>query len=594
MADVEGDRLIVSPSRSTEFHRLKQHVEERLEGANVRAARSVSLPHGSKMARISNHEQATTQERPSEIYGNYTIHGGDRLVILDIDVDNPSDLPEWVRSLPKTFAVETVHDGLHLYYTVEDDTDISNTKVSWGSVRYGWYSVGPGSAVDHDAECKNCGKTGRTPYTISKDRSIATLSGKDLDNLRDVCQSEEDDSTSDTASTSTGSNAGFTEPDEAFTDEAERYICTIFVPRHATELAGSDLMDSLRGGTGSYRLRRDDDPDSIDRSAADYYVLEWLYGAFLFRGDDSDTAREQALAVFKRYCSENRYDKTGNLRKCFSRDDGDTYLEEQMDAVEEYFDFGAWHRWRRRQYEDGFDPDEHRPWTDPGKDGEPSLVTKDTVRAAVSILTRGVDPEWAGKLYGLDISSLYASEDDSFSDSTTLHSSSCREICTPPRACSCGDTSRSESRKYPTAKEVGRLAVALNPDRERSYFEETLKQLQRETGEFARAVCDNRENGQRHVYFPSGIEPPEDADEVHCNGEQYEPALFPESKHNHSEEDDQRLVTDGGTDFKSPSVPVVWAERENRSKSGSSPSMVLTTTLLIQNLLNDSVLLDVG
>jgi hypothetical protein len=151
-----------------------------------------------------------------------------------------------------------------------------------------------------------------------------------------------------------------------------------------------------------------------------------------------------------------------------------------------------------------------------------------------------------------------------------------------------------DSGEYPTAEEVGILAVALNPERTQSYFEEMIKQLQRETGEFARAVCHNRENGQRHVYFPSGIEPPEDADEVHCNGEQYEPALFPESKHNDSDEDGQSLVTDGGTDFKSPSVLVVWPERENRSKSGSSLSMVLTTTLLMQNLPNDSVLLDVG
>lgn len=565
---LEDNRLIASPSRAAEFRRLKEHVEARLEEADVRVARSVSLPYGSKKNQTSNHEQATTQEHPSEIYGNYTIHGGDGLVILDIDVDDLSDLPEWVTSLPETLTVETVHDGLHLYYTVEDDSGISNAgSPSWGSVRYdGWYGVGPGSAVDHDAECGNCGKNGRTAYEIIKDCSIATLSGDDIDNLRDVCQSEEDDTTGDTSSASTGSNAGFTEPDEAFTDEAEKYICTEFVPRHTTELAGSDLMDFLRGGTGSYHLRRDDDPDSIDRSKANYYVLEWLYGAFLFRGDDSDTARERALAVFKRYCLENDFDKTGNKRKWLQK--GDSYLtgegvdwDGQMDAVEEEFDFGAWHRWRRRRYEDGFDPDEHRPWTDRDKDGKPSQVTKDTVRAAVSILVRGVDPEWAGELYRLDISSLYASEDDSSSDSTTLFCSSCREICTPLRACSCGDTSRSESRKYPTAKEVGRLAVALNPDREKSYFEETLKQLQRGTGEFARAVCDNRENGQRHVYFPSGIEPPDDADEVHCNGEQYEPGLFPESKHNDSKEDEQRLVTDGGTDFKNPSV--TWGMSED-------------------------------
>lgn len=570
MSDVEGDRLIVSPSRSAEFRRLKEHVEARLEGAGVRVARSVSLPHGSKKAQISNHEQESTQERPSETYGNYTIHGGDGLVILDIDVDDSSDLPEWFASLPETFTVKSVHDGLHLYYTVEDESGISNAaSPSWGSVRYGWYGVGPGSAVDHDSECGECGKAGLTPYRITRDCSIATLSGDDLHKLRDVCQSEEDETTSETSSASTeaGSNTGFTEPDEAFTDKAEKYICTEFAPRHTTELAGSDLMDFLRGGTGSYHLRRDDDPDSIDRSKANYYVLEWLYGAFLFRGDDSDTARERALAVFKRYCLENDFDKTGNKRKWLQK--GNSYLTGegvdwggQMDAVEEKFDFGAWHRWRRRQYEDGFDPDEHRPWTDPSKDGKPSQVTKDTVWAAVSILVQGVDPERAGRIYDIDVSSLYTSCEDSSSDSTTPYCSSCREICTPPRACSCGDTSRSNLHEYPTAKEVGRLTVALNPDRKKSYFEETLKQLQRESGEFARAVCNDRKNGQRHVYFPSEMEPPEDADEIYCNGEKYDPSSYPESKRGDTEDDGQRLVTDGGTDFKTPGVP--WGMSEEK------------------------------
>ena len=136
MSKVEGDRLIVSPSRSAEFCHLKQHVETRLEEAGVRVARSVSLPHGSKKAQTSNHEQTTTQTRPSEIYGNYTIHGGDGLVILDIDVDDADNLPDWIPSLRETFTVGTVHDGLHLYYAVEDDTGVSNTdSPSWGGVR---------------------------------------------------------------------------------------------------------------------------------------------------------------------------------------------------------------------------------------------------------------------------------------------------------------------------------------------------------------------------------------------------------------------------------------------------------------------------
>ncbi|MFC7194022.1 hypothetical protein ACFQL4_04110 [Halosimplex aquaticum] len=174
------------------------------------------------------------------------------------------------------------------------------------------------------------------------------------------------------------------------------------------------MMDLLKGGTGTYDLRRDDGSGDINRSAADYYALDGLYGAFLYRGDNEEEGRCFALDLYKHYCRENPYDKTGNLRKWLQKGEG--YLQEQMDAVQREFEFGLWHKWRRSEYEGGYDPEEHKPWTDPSKDGVPSLVTKDTVRATMWILTYEKEPEEVADIFGLDLS---------------ISSPSCGEICTP-------------------------------------------------------------------------------------------------------------------------------------------------------------------
>lgn len=381
-------------------------VEQRLADAGVRIERSASVEEGIKAC--YNHDD---QRLPTEVPGNYTVHGGGGLVILDVDIPK-EELPEWVQELPSTFVVESPHGGYHLYYLVKDDSGISNVKPEWGSIRYeGQYVVGPGSTIDH-TECDdgktNCPGEGIGAYENAVNKPIATLSGKHLEQLREACNSSGD------GETSRGEFGGeiITFPDDTLADEGERYICTEFTQRKDTgELAAREIMDFLRGGTGSYELRRDNNPEKIDRSAAEYYALDMLYGAFRFRGEDEEDARKLALAVFKRYCRENPYNKTGNLRKWLAK--GDTHIEEQMDDVQEQFDWDEWHRWRRREYEDGFDDEPWRekddiqpPWADPAKDGVASLIVQDTIRAALHILTSDLDPEYVVRQYGLDTSSL--------------------------------------------------------------------------------------------------------------------------------------------------------------------------------------------
>lgn len=109
----------------------KKTIERRLSEAYFDIVRSASVEDGTKDCYDHNDTRP-----PTKIRGNYTVHGGNGLVILDIDVNNLDDLPDWVRSLPPTLIVGTVHGGYHLYYQVKNGDGISNTKTDWGSIRY--------------------------------------------------------------------------------------------------------------------------------------------------------------------------------------------------------------------------------------------------------------------------------------------------------------------------------------------------------------------------------------------------------------------------------------------------------------------------
>ncbi|WP_158055324.1 bifunctional DNA primase/polymerase [Halorussus halophilus] len=489
----------------------KTLVEKRLSDAGVRVERSASVEEESKACYYHDN-----QRLPTKTSGNYTIHGGDGLVLLDVD-DKLEELPEETADLPSTFVVESPHGGYHPYYALKDDTGISNAQTDWGSIRYeGQYVVGPGSTIDH-GECgdgkANCPSEGTGEYEIAVNKPITTLSGDYLEHLREVCAS----SGSDKTLKEDYGGEQITLPDDTPADEGERYICTEFT-RHSTRLAGEDLMDLLRGGTGSYELRRDDET-GINQSAADYYALELLYGAFFYRGEDEGDARKLALSVFKRYCRENPYDKTGNTRKWLRK--GERYLLEQMDAVQEEFDVGKWHRWRRREYENGFNAEEHKPWTDPEKDGKPSITELDIVRAATRLLASPVTPEQVAEQYGLDLSALPPTY--------------CGEINTPSRSWSSGDFVG-----RPTASDIGELAHQINPKRERSYHEWVLKKwLKTEYKEVAMAFCPLRANGERYVYYPADLPDPENARYVRCGGEERDPELPEETT-------EQEVMTDGG------------------------------------------------
>lgn len=492
----------------------KSVLAQRLREAGVGVERFIDVHPGTKTPAQKWRDDGLGRH-PDEVGENCAIKCGNGLIVLDID--DPEDAPE---GLPETFTVESPHgsdERGHLYYRVGET--IGSPKAEFGEVQgEGSIVIGPGSVLDH-GECKdgkeNCPGEGVGTYRLDN-KPIATLSGDHLEQLREIRDSGGDGTTQ--RDEYGGDRISL--PDEAVADEGERYICTGFTRRRDTgDLAGQEIMDFLRGGTGSYELQRDDGT-GIDQSTADYYTLDMLYGAFKFRGEDEKDARRFSLAVFKRYCRENTYDKSGNLRKSLRK--GEAYLQEQMDTVQRKFDLDKWNRWRRRDHADGFDAEEHKPWADPAKDGVPSLITQDTIKASLHILTSDLDPEYIARQYGLDISSITPT--------------TCGEMFTPLD----GSTSP-DSRRYLTSSEIGKFAHEINPERKASYFEEVVKILSRETDDVAHAYCPYRPNGERHVYYLAEQPNPEDARWVKVNSEKQD--LEPP-------EDDakQELMTDGGVD----------------------------------------------
>ncbi|MDZ7701775.1 MAG: bifunctional DNA primase/polymerase [Halobacteriales archaeon] len=273
------------PHNFTASNRRNKEVTERsLHEADCRVSRSVDVQEGTKKCFQKAHSQPSSQTFPGLFDGNCTIHPGGNLVILDIDVEE-AELPQLVRDLPPTLVVRSPHGGQHRYYILDSNTGISSSNTAWGSIRYeGWYVLCPGSVIDHSLcrdDKKGCPGEGIGDYAIDQFEQIATLTDNHLDNLREACSPASEPK--EGRSGEYGGNK-ITLPDKETAIEAERYICTGFTRQH-TDLAGSDKMDLLRGGTGSFDLQRNDGrlfPSFIEWMA--YLLVVVIILAMLTRG----------------------------------------------------------------------------------------------------------------------------------------------------------------------------------------------------------------------------------------------------------------------------------------------------------------------
>ncbi|MFA1612160.1 hypothetical protein [Halobellus rubicundus] len=286
----------------------KSRIEQRLYEAGVRVKRSVSAIDGTKKPQKEGHSDLSNQTFPGLVDENYTVHGGDGLVILDIDVPI-DDLPEWIKDLPSTFVVESAHGGYHFYYIVEDDEEISNTDLWWGSVRYGWYALGPGSTIDH-ANCdegkENCPGTGIGEYTIDTDKAMATLSGDSFEDLQEACTSDGDQEVPN--------HNLIAAPDSELVDRGELALHTL---QEISTPAFNAIMDFLQGGTADFEgedLFKEN--GQIDRNTHDAIALSLLYGTLRDYCDyDHDESISIATGTYTHYCREHQWTKDGQKRR---------------------------------------------------------------------------------------------------------------------------------------------------------------------------------------------------------------------------------------------------------------------------------------
>lgn len=489
--------------------------EERLREASLTAERCIPFVDGRKTPPrgFSNHNDPEKHDIPSAYEGNYAVHAGRNLIIIDID--DREELPKQLQNLPETFTTNTPHGGVHLYYSIEDDEEISDTTGPWGEIKYGGVpALGPGSTLNHSVACDgnkdNCPGGGVDRYEL-EDRPIQPLEDTTLAGIRELC---EESSTSSRTKSNAPTDA-IEKPDEVRAEQETEWLCGEFLPKYAGKAMSESLLDILKGGSGHFNWRRSNDSSSLDRSKYDFHALGMLYGAFRERGDDENEARRNALAVFKNFCLEHEWDKTDNRRKWLT--DGERYLQNTMDKMRAGFDMGRWRRRVRREYEDGFDPKEHRPWEDRK---EHSSITEDTVLAAVWLLSApfdGLPIEDAESMFNLDL--------------RTPPQPTVKKYVAPRRR-SDGESGDAASgtyrdRRYPTAREVAGLAAELNPDRSEEYFGEVVRKLTRgegrKTKQVAHAECPSRPSGHRHVYYWESFSDPEDADYVKVDGNKLEP-----------------------------------------------------------------------
>lgn len=499
---------------------LKRTTEKRLHEAGVGIERSASVKDGTKECYDHGDQNA-----PTNTDGNYSVHAGDELILLDVDV--PIDeLPEWIANLPSTFVVRTPHSGYHLYYKIDADERISNTDSVIGSIRYeGYYCVGPGSTIDHEhcPDGKNdCPGEGIGEYTVECDNPIATLSGEPLDKLRAICDSNVDNESEEFEQAETF--RGLPEPDEDLVAAGEANLRDL--QAITTGLAFNDLMDLLRGGTGSIdNLRRED--DTIDRNKADSEALWLLYGAMRRMERGKDRSAELAYSIYSQYCLKHPYGKDGRKRKWLIRND--SYRRRQLRDAICAFDVGKWRRWLRRTHSN---PDSKEPLA---FTNEYSQVTYDVVDAAVSMLAGVLPLEQAARAHDLDVSSL-----------PDPH---CHKILTQSNWVTYADF---EQFDFPEKEEIIALAQDLDPSRSEATHEAALKRLISKYELVKRA----RMGAHKYVYYPAFLQDPSGACYIEIGGEQLEPKLQnSKGDSESSKKGDTKVIADGGVTTDTPEKP---------------------------------------
>lgn len=473
-------------------------------------------------------EEAVQRVRGGENIGFRLGHEiSDNRVPVTLDGDDPSLLSEEVIRWANKYAVvewSSLHDGNNWLifvaseaYTILDQIktkiDVDNDGEHELEILTDNHAIAPGSVVEHKhcRATKSCDGTESDIYEsleTALNVPVADESAiKELLTLLDVPLDGEDHT-----------DASPHDPRElpSVNDDlvaiGEAHIRDF--QTSATGLAFDDLMDLLNGGTGTIDGLRHDN-NTIDRDKADLEAIWMLYGIMRYAGESSERAYELTHAVYTHYCNEAKYikDRTGRPRKWVDEREGDEYRKNRLNrAIEQHERHGSrWLRWMRRKSPSGGSDVPRR------FDGERAELVYDAVLISLYTLLYS-EPSGPD---AREVLELWAdARDFALPDEYTIPSSPHppgHKVCTPLG-------SSDDTRREPTAKEVGRLANAIDPSRKESTHKEALRELQREYGQVKMAYCPSRDNRLRYVYYPARMPDPEDSIRVKIGGEEYDPS----------------------------------------------------------------------
>lgn len=535
------------PNNDTADRRAKSRIEEPLREASVSAKRST---------RRDQHKASYNHDSkylPTEIEGGYTVFGGDGLVIFDIDVPI-DDLPDWIQDLPPAFVVESPHGGYHLYYLVENDSGISNTGFSWGSIRYeGQYVLGPGSTIDHsdcDEAKENCPDEGTGEYTIEADKPIAALSGKHLEAIREACTSDTDTQVSD--------HDPIADPDSELVNRGELALHTL---QDISTPAFNDLMNFLQGGIPGLDDEDDDRFESekmfkgdgrIDRDSHDTVALSLLYGTLRDYCDyDHEKAIDIATATYTHYCHEHPWTEDGQKRRWGY--EGTEYRRHTITYALNSFDSERFKQLVEKRGAGTRD-----------EDNKYSELTHEAIWTALydllpnnpPTLSNDMDPE-------NPTTKARIPEDRMARGKSPLH------------------------KRYPGKQEIVDGAYEIDDGyNEWSSYEEAFRRLQSDYGEVKAARI-----GNDWVYYPAKYPDPPEANYVKQYGEKYDPEEAeginswtdePEqtdAAERDSEENEKEVMTDGGVDVDRPDptgkLKQIRQARSSTDDSSDDPDILI-------------------
>jgi len=527
---------------------IKRAAESKLQQTSLRLKRSVPLVDGKKIPQRGEkgHTNPDNHRQPTAINGNCSLHTGDGLLAIDIDDHNA--FPDEIKSrLPDTFTTKTPHGGEHLLYHLPDDTDIGTADLpnDSGDLQYnGVYILCPGSHIDHsdcDANKEGCPGHGTGQY-LPNNQPIVTITKSEHPDLLKWMRNLGNEENSKSASSVSKSPIPKQELNDIDLNNGESQAEWFYEFLHdeAGSAAREAIDDVLKGDDAGIIDSSDD--STIDRSKADYYALNRLYGAFYrHRRDKPPEARQNALDLFVRMVKKHPYHSDGQKRKVDTVSNPGRYLNDTIRSVQEEFDSGKWFRWFNWEYE----CESPELWRLNG----PSRLTNATVLAAIRYLM------WLGCDQPIKIESLRGRYRADF-EQVTYQQAISQLSSYPPIRCSSPyppgritppfdstvhpeqvrtdgagqEDERGIERVFPTRNEVEEMACLLNPEREPATFGDALSNLVNDpepAETVVQAYCPYRKNGYCYIYYLqdsiAGRRDPRDARYVRLKDNKWQP-----------------------------------------------------------------------